>query len=40
VVSNEKIEAQGFSPKVTLSAGLEELVKGLKMFDHKQFTNI
>jgi nucleoside-diphosphate-sugar epimerase len=40
VVSNEKIEAQGFSPQVTLSAGLKELVKGLKMFDHKQFTNI
>lgn len=40
VVSNEKIEAHGFSPQVTLSAGLKELVKGLKMFDHKQFTNI
>jgi nucleoside-diphosphate-sugar epimerase len=40
VVSNEKIEAQGFSPQVTLSAGLKELIKGLKMFDHKQFTNI
>lgn len=40
VVSNEKIEAQGFSPQVSLSAGLKELVKGLKMFDHKQFTNI
>ena len=40
VVSNEKIEAQGFSPQVTLIAGLKELVKCLKMFDHKQFTNI
>jgi len=40
IVSNEKIESQGFSPKVNLREGLSELVKGLKMFDQKQFTNL
>jgi nucleoside-diphosphate-sugar epimerase len=40
IVSNEKIESQGFSPKVNLRDGLSELVKGLKMFDQKQFTNL
>jgi len=40
IVSNEKIESQGFSPKVNLRDGLNELVKGLKMFDQKQFTNL
>jgi nucleoside-diphosphate-sugar epimerase len=40
IVSNEKIESQGFSPKVNLQEGLSELVKGLKMFDQKPFTNL
>jgi len=40
IVSNEKIEALGFRPAVTLQQGLFELVKGLKMFDHKPFTNV
>lgn len=40
VVSNQKIENLGFKPKVSLSSGLEELIKGLKMFNHKPFTNI
>jgi nucleoside-diphosphate-sugar epimerase len=40
IVSNQKIESQGFSPKVNLRDGLSELVKGLKMFDQKQFTNL
>ena len=40
IVSNKKIEALGFSPAVTLQDGLSELVKGLKMFNHKPFTNI
>ena len=40
VVSNEKIERFGFKPSVSLESGLQELVKGLKMFDHKPFTNI
>ena len=40
VVSNEKIEKFGFKPSVSLGNGLQELVKGLKMFNHKPFTNI
>jgi nucleoside-diphosphate-sugar epimerase len=40
VVSNEKIERFGFKPSVSLESGLQELVKGLKMFNHKPFTNI
>jgi nucleoside-diphosphate-sugar epimerase len=40
IVSNKKIEALGFSPAVSLQAGLNELIKGLKMFNHKPFTNV
>jgi nucleoside-diphosphate-sugar epimerase len=40
IVSNKKIEALGFSPGVSLQEGLNELVKGLKMFNHKPFTNV
>ncbi len=40
IVSNAKIEKLGFSPKVTLQEGLKELIKGLRMFDQKPFTNI
>ena len=40
IVSNSKIEKTGFTPKVSLQAGLVELIKGLRMFDKKSFTNI
>jgi nucleoside-diphosphate-sugar epimerase len=40
VVSNQKIEDLGFNPKVSLGSGLQELVKGLEMFNHKPFTNV
>ncbi len=40
IVSNKKIEALGFDPKVTLQEGLTELIKGLRMFSFKPFTNI
>ena len=40
VVSNEKIEKIGFKPSVSLGSGLQELAKGLKMFNHKPFSNI
>ena len=40
IVSNKKIEALGFSPSVSLQEGLSELAKGLKMFNHKPFTNV
>ncbi len=40
IVSNKKIESQGFNPKVNLLDGVNELAKGLKMFDQKYFTNL
>jgi len=40
IVSNDKIEALGFKPAVSLSSGLKELTKGLKMFNQKFHTNI
>ena len=40
VVSNQKIENLGFKPSVSLRSGLEELIKGLTMFNHKPFTNL
>lgn len=40
VVSNQKIESLGFKSTVSLRSGLEELIKGLQMFNHKPFTNI
>ena len=39
IVSNKKIESLGFTPTVSLQEGLVELTRGLKMFDHKPFTN-
>jgi len=40
LVSNQKIESLGFKPIVSLRSGIEELVKGLQMFNYKPFTNI
>lgn len=40
IVSNSKIEGTGFTPKVSLSMGLAELIKGLKMFDLRPYTNL
>jgi nucleoside-diphosphate-sugar epimerase len=40
VVSNQKIENLGFKPSISLRSGLEELIKSLKMFSHKPFTNV
>lgn len=39
VVSNQKIESKGFKPQVSLQMGIQELIKGLKMFDQRLFTN-
>jgi len=40
IVSNKKIEQLGFIPKFSLKQGLLELIKGLKIFDSKPFTNL
>ncbi len=40
IVSNKKIEERGFMPQVSLQMGIRELIKGLKMFDQRPFTNV
>jgi nucleoside-diphosphate-sugar epimerase len=40
IVSNNKIEKAGFTPSVSLDMGIKELVSGLRMFDHRPFTNL
>ena len=39
IVSNEKIEATGFRPKVSLPEGIRELVKGYQVLKRGQFAN-
>ncbi len=40
LVSNKKIENKGFKPKVSIEEGINELIKGLKIFNTKTFTNL
>lgn len=40
VVSNEKIEKTGFRPRVSLAAGIRELVKGYQVIKRSQYANI
>jgi len=40
IVSNEKIEATGFLPDVSLMAGITELVKGFQIIRRNQYSNI
>jgi nucleoside-diphosphate-sugar epimerase len=40
IVSNEKIEATGFKPQVSLDAGIGELVKGYSMITNRRYGNI
>ena len=40
LVSNRKIEKIGFKPKVSIEEGINELIKGLKIFNTKNFTNL
>lgn len=40
IVSNEKIEATGFSPEFSLDQGIKELIKGYAMIKNSQFSNI
>lgn len=40
VVSNEKIEGAGFKHTKSLNDGIVELIKGLPIFQNKQFSNI
>lgn len=40
IVSNEKIEATGFKPAVSLESGIEELVKGFRMINNRKYGNV
>jgi nucleoside-diphosphate-sugar epimerase len=40
IVSNEKIEATGYKPQVTLDAGITELIKGFTMIRNTRYGNV
>jgi nucleoside-diphosphate-sugar epimerase len=40
IVSNAKIEELGMKAKVSLASGIEELVKGLRMFENHPYSNL
>jgi nucleoside-diphosphate-sugar epimerase len=40
IVSNKKLEATGWSPKHSLDAGLQELIKGYQMIRNNRFSNV
>ena len=40
IVSNEKIEKTGFKRQVSLSAGIQELVKGYQIIKRSQYANV
>ncbi len=40
VVSNERIEATGFRPSVSLDEGIEELIKGYQVVRRNQYANV
>lgn len=40
IVSNQKINAAGFSPKHPLESGIQELIKGYSMIHNSRYTNV
>ena len=40
IVSNKKIEATGYKPKVSLDDGIEELIKGYRMISNTKYSNV
>ncbi|MFA5059105.1 MAG: NAD(P)-dependent oxidoreductase [Candidatus Omnitrophota bacterium] len=40
IVSNEKIEKTGFKPDVSISKGIQELIKGYQVIKRNQYANI
>jgi nucleoside-diphosphate-sugar epimerase len=40
IVSNEKIEKTGYKPRVSLEAGIRELIKGYQVIKRNQYANL
>lgn len=40
IVSNQRIEATGFKPSVSLNEGIEELIKGYQIIRRNQYSNV
>lgn len=40
IVSNERIEATGFSPAYSLDMGIQELIKGYRMITNSKYSNV
>lgn len=40
IVSNKKIEETGFNPTISLSEGIDELIKGFKVLSNNKYSNI
>jgi nucleoside-diphosphate-sugar epimerase len=40
IVSNEKIESTGYKPKMSLDAGIRELIKGFTMIRNTKYGNV
>ena len=40
IVSNEKILKTGFKTKISISEGVNELIKGYKMLNNNKFSNV
>jgi hypothetical protein len=40
IVSNERVEATGFRPSVSLDDGIGELIKGFQIIRRNQFANV
>jgi nucleoside-diphosphate-sugar epimerase len=40
IISNQRIEATGFKPAVSLDEGVQELIKGFQIIQRKQFSNV
>lgn len=40
IVSNQRIEATGFKPAVSLDEGIQELIKGFQIIQRNQFSNV
>jgi hypothetical protein len=40
IVSNEKLEKTGWAPDIGIDAGIQELIKGMRMLRNGRFANV